>query len=223
MKSTKTFFKRRLFFRIGFAVNVFLFPFLYRFTSNRTDLSLIKPTGPVLINLSATNRPLSQGIQLSKQTSETLNPTDHVAQHLLGNVAFIDGSSNLKLSEYDVVIGTADIFQDVLNNKDPTLTIFVNFGEADIAIALNNGEWYIWKNASEEFIEGQISQKIQYLKKTYRIEFDACGYKEFECYSQVSSCIVLESARPRQRLLIAFNHRLNHSEIRILIGLQPGR
>jgi hypothetical protein len=140
--------------------------------------------------------PLSQGTQFSEQTLETLNTTGQVAPQLLGKVTFLDGSSNLNLSEDDVAIGMAEIFQDVMDYKDPPFTIFIIYGEADITVSLKNGGWDVWKNASEEFIIDQISEKIQKVKETYHNEFDVRGYRVIECYSQVSDCIVLESKKP---------------------------
>jgi len=128
-----------------------------------------------------------------KPTPDITTPTGKLTPNLLGSVTLSEGSCSLKLSSNHVAIGTAELFQDVLESKNPPITIFIIYGAAEITVSLKNGGWEIWENASAEWIDDQLSEKIEKAKAIYSDKFKTRGYRVVECYSQVNYCSVLET------------------------------
>jgi len=151
-------------------------------------LDSTKPTEPPF----PTIQPLPQitpSPTLPVQIQPTVVSTVQLPVYSIGHGQITDfGSSQLILSNNQVAIGTADRFQDVLDLYIPPITIFVIYGLINVELSIYWGGWDLWENASENFIESQISLKIDEIKASHPNDYDTRGYRVIKCYSQVTNC-----------------------------------
>jgi hypothetical protein len=111
---------------------------------------------------------------------------------LLGRVTLSDnGTVKLKLTETNVAIGAAERFQNTAESQNEPFTVFVIYGAVDTNVAMLNGGWAVWENASADFISEQIDAEIAELKNNHPGEIAARGYRVVECREQVESCTTI--------------------------------
>ncbi len=102
-----------------------------------------------------------------------------------------NGTVKLKLTETDVAIGAAESFQNAAESQNEPFTVFVIYGAVDTDVAMLNGGWAVWENASADFISDQINAEIAELKNDYPGEIAARGYRVVECREQVDDCTIV--------------------------------
>lgn len=110
-----------------------------------------------------------------------------------GNVTIQDfGTESINLSREDVAIGTADRFQDRLQELEPPFTIFVIYGPIETDISLWWGGWDVWSNASDEHISNEINKKIDEIKENHPEDYKSRGYRVIKCREQISVCEIID-------------------------------
>lgn len=129
-------------------------------------------------------------VELTPTPATGMQPT----AQLLEEINFPSkGSIRLEIDQSDVAIGFAEGFQDLNENNKAPFIIFVIYGPVNSDVGLVNGNWKVWGNASESFLQSEIDAQVAALKESRSDEFDARGYRVIECREQVESCTTLLS------------------------------
>ena len=103
------------------------------------------------------------------------------------------GTIGLILTSNQIMIGTADRFDDVMDITNPPFTIFAIYGETSTHLRLFWGGWDLWENASEEFVDSQLEDKINEVISGHPDDYQTRGYRVIKCYGQVISCEILQT------------------------------
>ena len=103
------------------------------------------------------------------------------------------GSSQLSLSENEVIVGTADRYQDNLSVNNPPYTIFIVHGPIQTELSLFWGGWDEWANATQEHIDKEIASKIDELILEHAEDYETRGYRVIKCKNDVTNCEVLNT------------------------------
>ncbi len=105
------------------------------------------------------------------------------------------GTEKVVLNESEVIIGTADRFQDNLNDElNPRFTIFVIRGPLDADLQLWWGGWDIWENASPAHIRSELNKKVDEVKQSHPQDFAQRGYRVIDCLSGLGSCQTIDAS-----------------------------
>lgn len=103
------------------------------------------------------------------------------------------GIEHISLTAEEIIIGTADRFQDKIGEFNPEYTIFVIYGPLETDLSMWWGGWDEWENATADFIEEQIQQKIEEIKVTHEVDYQTRGYRVIKCYGQITSCEIIST------------------------------
>lgn len=150
------------------------------FSPNPISNSSVLPTetDPVVLAPAAT-------IQVQPEATVTFqSPAISIGHMQIAN----SGSDDLILASNQVAIGTADKFQDLLQYDKPPYTIFVVYGEVNIKLSIYWGGWDLWENASESFVDAQITKKIQEVISSHPNDYNKRGYRVVKCYGGIDNC-----------------------------------
>ena len=138
---------------------------------------------------SSTDTPFAPPPTATIQILPTVTPTFQLPERSLGHGQIVEtGIGELILASNQVAIGTADKFQDVMQEVSPPFTIFVIYGEVNTQLRMYWGGWDLWENASDNFIEEQLHTKIQEVIGSHPTDYDKRGYRVIKCYGQVDNC-----------------------------------
>ncbi len=96
----------------------------------------------------------------------------------------------LKLSEDQIVMGTADKYQDVIDQTLPPFAVFVIYGPIDEDIILPWGGWDQWRNATSSFIESELQKKIQQTKDNHPTDWMTRGINVYRCRGSILNCSI---------------------------------
>lgn len=106
------------------------------------------------------------------------------------------GARQVSLAANEILIGTADRYQDFLDQKDSQFTVFVIYGPINTELSLYWGGWDQWMNASPEFIVEQLAIKVQEIQNNHPNDIKIRGYRIIECSGSVLTCNTVESTQP---------------------------
>jgi hypothetical protein len=126
--------------------------------------------------------------------SEELNEEPVMIKQVIGHKTIQnEGSAQINLLNNQVAIGSADKYQDLLNQDNPQFTIFVIRGPIDSEITIYWGGWDIWENISEEEILDEMTKKVDQLKIDHPDHYKTRGYRLISCESSIINCEILET------------------------------
>lgn len=95
---------------------------------------------------------------------------------------------HLTLSENQIVMGTADKYQDVKDQNLPPFAVFIIYGRIDEDITVPWGGWDQWRNATPDFIERELLKKIQQTKDNHPTDWMTRGIQVYRCRGSVLNC-----------------------------------
>lgn len=96
----------------------------------------------------------------------------------------------LKLSADQLVMGTADKFQDSLDQNLPPFAVFVIYGPIDADITLPWGGWDQWRNATDSFVESELLKKIEQTKDNHPSDWRTRGIRVYRCHGSMENCSI---------------------------------
>lgn len=150
----------------------------------------------IVILLTKNNEPAKPALPTTPDVELTATPSaeKESAAQFLEEINFPSkGSVRLEIDPSDVAIGMAEGFQGLNESSSAPFTIFVIYGAVDADVVLVNGNWKVWGNASESFVQNEVDAQVAALKESHSDEFIARGYRVVECREQVESCTTLLS------------------------------
>lgn len=137
-----------------------------------------------------TTAPVSTETQPTIFTSEAVPPAV-VSNVFQGSVTgSLETNVLLNLSDNQVIIGTADKYQDVKDKELPPFAVFVIFGPIDENISLPWGGWDQWLNATPSFIESELEKNIQKTKDNHPSDWMSRGINVYRCRGSVLNCTI---------------------------------
>ncbi len=96
----------------------------------------------------------------------------------------------LKLSDDQIIMGTADKFQDSLDQHLPPFAVFVVYGPIDEDITLPWGGWDQWRNASSSLVESELRKKIEQTKENHPSDWITRGISVYRCRGSMHNCTI---------------------------------
>lgn len=105
------------------------------------------------------------------------------------------GSRRLLLNANQIAVGTADRFQDVIDQTDPLppFTIFAIYGPIDTELSIYWGGWDICDFATANDIDAMINQKVQDVIGYHPSDYKTRGYRVLECRGTTTDCTILRT------------------------------
>lgn len=123
-------------------------------------------------------------------TSEPM-PTATISNIFQGSVTgTLETNVLLNLSDNQIIIGTADRYQDVKEQNLPPFAVFVIYGAINENITLPWGGWDQWLNATPNFIESELQKKIQQTKDNHSSDWMNRGINIYQCHGSVLNCTI---------------------------------
>jgi hypothetical protein len=98
------------------------------------------------------------------------------------------GTRSISMSANETIIGTADRFQDTLDQLYAPYTVFVIYGPLETKLSIYWGGWDYWGNPSSEFVEEQLRDKIAEVKRNHSTDYQTRGIRMLRCSGQISNC-----------------------------------
>jgi hypothetical protein len=118
-------------------------------------------------------------------------PTAVISNVFQGSVAgTLETNVLLNLSDNQVIIGTADKYQDVKEQTLPPFAVFVIYGAINENINLPWCGWDQWLNATPSFIEGELQKNIQKTKENHPSDWMSRGINVYRCHGSVLNCTI---------------------------------
>lgn len=98
----------------------------------------------------------------------------------------------LRLSANQLIIGTADRFQNVREQESPLppFAVFAIYGPIDEEIILPWGGWDQWRHATDNLIEKELEKKIAQTKDNHPSDWRERGINVYRCRGSISNCSV---------------------------------